>query len=160
VWIMGQCDDIRDRLWDLVDGDLPEPQRGEVEGHLAVCENCRRELALRRRLWGLLEADTVPEPPDLTQRILNRVAAVNRQRTHARWLRWGHVAAVAACLAIALSLILVLRPTHQAVAPPSFEPAYLETQLVDVQRLSDIELLYFSDLIESVVGEELPGDEI
>jgi len=152
------CDDFQERLWDLLDGDLDEAERAEMEAHLASCEACRGEMEVRRRVWALLGLDVVPEGRDLTQRILNRVTAETRRRTHRHRLRWASVAA-AACLALAVTLTLLLWP-RDTTQPFDPEPAYLEAQLVSLEQVSDIELLYFADFLDNfVVGGE-PNDAL
>jgi anti-sigma factor RsiW len=146
------CQDVRDRLWDLLDGDLVGAARADVEAHLATCQACRREAAVRRRLWEALGLDAVPESPDLTQRILNRVAGERLRSAHRRRVRWMAVAA-AACLVIGLTLTLALWPPSAAEPVPLPQP-YLETQLVSLDQVSDIELLLYSDFLEPFVVEE------
>jgi len=150
------CQDVRRRLWALIDGDLDEADRAEMETHLTGCEACRREMAVRRRVWAALDLDAVPPGRDLTQRVLNRVALASRRRVRRRRLAWGGVAA-AACLVLAVTLSLLLAP-HEPTEP--FDPGtpYLETQLVVLDEVSDIELLYFADVLETFVnGDEPPN---
>lgn len=156
-----QCEDIRSRLWDLVDGALDESARAEMEAHLASCEACRRALAERRRVWDALDLDTVPAAPDLTQRILNRAMSAPRRRIVGSWIRWAGAAAAVALLAVGLTLLL--RPAPDAPPAPVIAelPApYIETELVSVEAVTDIELLMYGDLIEApietLVEKEIP----
>ena len=53
------CDDVRDRLDDYVDGELAQAERTVVAGHLSDCSACREQ---ERRLRGLLaKAAALPE---------------------------------------------------------------------------------------------------
>lgn len=64
-----------------IDGRLDPARHTHVEHHLATCPACRRELALLecvRTVAG--ENDLIAEPADLTQRVLDRVAAHEAQR--------------------------------------------------------------------------------
>jgi len=150
------CRNVRKRLWDLLDGDLDRAERTETEAHLASCEACRFEMEVRRRVWAALGLDAVPESRDLSQPILNRVAAETPRRAHRRWLRWGGVAA-AACLVLAATLALVLWPpgTTERFYPPQ---PYLEAQLVSLDQVSDIELLYFADFLSTFVNGDEPNN--
>ena len=150
------CRNVRKRLWDLLDGDLDRGERAETEAHLASCEACRFEMEVRRRVWAALGLDAVPESRDLSKPILNRVAAETRRRTHRRWLRWGSVAA-AACLGLALALPLLLRPRSTTERFYPSQP-YLETQLVILDQVSDIELLYFADFLSTFVNGDEPNN--
>jgi anti-sigma factor RsiW len=44
------CETIVRRLWDYVDGRLPNAQREEVEAHLAACALCPPHFAFAQRL--------------------------------------------------------------------------------------------------------------
>lgn len=153
------CADIRKDLWALVDGDLDEARRRAVEAHCAACPACARELDLRRRVWLALDCDAVPAPRDLTQRILN-AAALERPAARRRLgLRW--IAAAAA--AILLALLIALRPQPQE--PPgspavAAEQTYLETELVSLEHVSDIELLVYADYLETLVDGDPTWDGV
>lgn len=76
---MGSCAGNRKRLNALIDGELPERSRCEVERHLLECSACRREFDELRGLAPLLEKDEVPPvPAGLSARIL--AEATFRQR--------------------------------------------------------------------------------
>jgi len=47
------CDDVRDRLDELREGGLGEPEASRIRGHLASCGSCRAELESSDRLAGL-----------------------------------------------------------------------------------------------------------
>ncbi len=78
------CEQFRDRMSDVLDGQLPDPEVKAWEAHRATCPTCAA-------LWEaigvvdawLREAPPVLPPPDLSPRILRRV------RWQARWERWG-----------------------------------------------------------------------
>ena len=57
------CPEVHDKLYDLLFDLLDEPERREVEAHLAACPACRaaRDAASRER--DLLQRWTVPPPP-------------------------------------------------------------------------------------------------
>lgn len=47
----------------LLNDQLSEEERVEVEAHLAGCESCRQELSTTQHLWALMETVPAPEPP-------------------------------------------------------------------------------------------------
>ena len=160
-----KCSDIRNLLWDLIDGGLERRTQAEVEAHLAGCEACRRERELRGRVWDVLLLDEVPQHPDLTQRILNRATVRRRPVLRSRWVRWSAVAAAAACLVLGVALFLRQQPRTDDV-PRDGTPIvqvtepytpYLEEQLVHIDAVSDLELLLYADFLEDLNGEPLAG---
>lgn len=44
------CDVAARRLWDYIDGRLPDPSRAELDAHLAVCAACATHVAFARAL--------------------------------------------------------------------------------------------------------------
>ena len=73
-----KCAEALDRLDDLADGVLPEPERRALEDHLASCDACREE---ERRLRAILAAaralprEKTP-PRDLWPEIAQAIGAV------------------------------------------------------------------------------------
>jgi anti-sigma factor RsiW len=93
-----------------IDGRLDPSRHTRVERHLAACPACRRELALLERVRTVAgESDLIAEPADLTQRVLDRVAAYEAQRAaHAQdWLA-GAAARAANWRTVALALIVLV----------------------------------------------------
>lgn len=85
------CDDIRARMDDYLDGQLPPAERAAVAAHLAGCATCRQEADA---LDGLLrEARTLPRsltPPrelwtGIEQRLAPAPAAFRRPRGLPAW---------------------------------------------------------------------------
>jgi anti-sigma factor RsiW len=103
-------DELVTQLVAYLDGELPPPERREVEQRLAQDEHYRRTLRQLQHSWDLLDELPKAETNDaFTQTTLDMVAVnvkqdveqttavqVNRRRT-AQWLGLG--GAVAACLA-------------------------------------------------------------
>jgi len=70
------CNQARDRLGELLDGELPPPLRDEVERHVEGCPACRRELqALRALAAALRPAPKASLPPGLWAAIERRLEA-------------------------------------------------------------------------------------
>jgi anti-sigma factor RsiW len=103
------CGEIQDRLPSRAAGRLAEASAGEVDQHLARCEECRE--AFETVQW--LRATTPEVPPRLESRILAavRVAAdpvVSRPPPRGGLnsrLRWGWAAAAVLALAVGLPLV-------------------------------------------------------
>lgn len=69
-----RCDEIRKRLSEYLDGELPPDGKRSVEEHLAGCEGCRRELSeLELTLGHLRSLPEVEPPPFYTQSVMRRV---------------------------------------------------------------------------------------
>lgn len=154
------CRDIRARLDDFVDGELPKRQRETVQRHLTDCSACRREeeelrslLAAARRLPGLA--------PDLD--LWNGIEArLHSERWTARLGRLGPprrlvqplLMAAAVVALVALSIPLV----RQQLAPPGGPVAAAPAQdeigdtaaLAELARLEDGTLTPRRDLLEAI----------
>jgi anti-sigma factor RsiW len=87
---------VDDELTSLLDGALDPARRGEVEGHLAGCAQCRRERDLLAGALATLAALPPPAPPrpGFEQRFYARLAREAPrprsllERLGARPLRW------------------------------------------------------------------------
>ena len=155
-----------DLLAAYADEELAEESRREVEGHLAGCELCRRELRTQVALRGRLIAERPSEPsPAVTPRLLAHLRAITGMHAPAglassakiswserlralraprRVLTWGGW-----LLAASLALVISLRPPRPApqgmsmamgtvkVPPPDADPEPLgRAALEDFQRLT------------------------
>jgi anti-sigma factor RsiW len=56
------CEHAVRRLWDYLDGRLPDLAREEVEAHLATCELCTSRFAFARKMQHALK-DSVERDP-------------------------------------------------------------------------------------------------
>ena len=69
------CETAVRRLWDFLDGRLPDLARAEVEAHLATCELCPPHFAFARMLRsGLAASAPPPVASDEEARLRERVA--------------------------------------------------------------------------------------
>ncbi len=91
------CRDVG--LDEYLDGELGEAERKAVEGHVASCADCRRELEEMRRLEAVLRAVPAGTPPDAE-------AFLSRVRERLRRPRWGALAAAASVMAAAALLLV------------------------------------------------------
>src|SRR3954452_21943414 len=111
------CEQARERISALVDGELSPGEASELASHLAGCESCTafeaRAQALDRRS-RLLPA---PRMSDLTEQVMTAIQAdvVVRRR---RWWQWqGTRVGLAAVAAVQLMLtvpVLLLGHDHEA----------------------------------------------
>lgn len=58
-----QCGEVKASLLELIEEELPAAQRPELRTHLHGCATCAAEFAAYQDLLGLIQTDTVPEPP-------------------------------------------------------------------------------------------------
>ncbi|GJG86722.1 hypothetical protein tb265_19030 [Gemmatimonadetes bacterium T265] len=80
------CDVAARRLWDYVDGRLPNTPREELEAHLAVCAACPTHVAFARAMRRALAAASPRELPDTRRAALEahvRLALDAAQAEHA-----------------------------------------------------------------------------
>lgn len=102
------CNDVRERLYELVDGSLPASDAHRIEAHLEHCDSCRAE---RDELGDLLERSaalsrTIQPRHDLWPGILDGMAGgrVVRPRFGGGAApgapRWGLLAAAALALVV------------------------------------------------------------
>lgn len=87
-------------------GELDQPSRQRLEGHLSRCEACRRRLVRAhraRRPAPDAGATAIPVPQELRRRI----RAMGRQPRRSRY-RWDAFAAAAAIPAVAALVLIVL----------------------------------------------------
>jgi anti-sigma factor RsiW len=114
------CHDIRMKIGELVDGELPGAVRNSVEEHLASCEACRRELdglkTLTRRLAGQTQ---VTAPAGLWTAVENRLDRRTDSPTRpAPRTRPGVLRFASRALAAAAVLVLVVGFGWLAVSGP------------------------------------------
>jgi hypothetical protein len=111
------CDTVREKLDDYVDGGLPEGQFQEIELHLEGCAACRAEEGLLRSL--LSQAAALPRemtpPHDLWGGIADRMA----QKPKGNWSLKGFFLSPLV-LAAASVLIAVVATRY---TPPGMKPA-------------------------------------
>jgi len=124
-----RCEQVESRLGDYVDGALPAGERREVEAHLRECGACATvagDLARVRQLAGSL--DRLPLPPTAWARIADRagVARAGQDAARRHWYAAWVPLAAAACLVLAVALVVMFRqqPARQAAsAPAAAQPA-------------------------------------
>ncbi len=89
-----RCEKARRLINPMLDGDLDEQHRRDMEAHVASCPACRSELEGLRRSVRLLETlPVLSPPPGLASRVMARVLERNRAAAMAGSSPWGWIAA-------------------------------------------------------------------
>lgn len=110
-----ECRDAKEKITAYLDGELDEDMRRAVREHLEKCPDCASEARSMEAAWALMDAATVPEPPDdLPPRIVARATGGSRSPAPAGTVRRGKLfawptsalAAVAATVGIFLGVLL------------------------------------------------------
>jgi hypothetical protein len=118
------CENVRERLDDYVDGELPSPELHEVELHLSSCASCREEERALRSL--LAQAAALPKavrpPRELWPGIAAQIEGGRRVLGFPpRAAFWGTLAAAAALIVG----FVILRPGPPAAPGASPSPAFI-----------------------------------
>lgn len=61
---MISCADAVERLWEYLDGALPDENRTAIEEHLSFCRRCCGEAEFAEELRGFLAREAGEEIPD------------------------------------------------------------------------------------------------
>lgn len=122
---MTECDNYREMISQMLDGELSEPQKTELMTHLAVCEDCARLYDAFAFVSSSIDEGAEP-PASLRANVMNTITAGSAQPVSARKRRavFPRLAALAACLAIvvfAAAKTDLLHPIFRAAAPQSLE---------------------------------------
>jgi anti-sigma factor RsiW len=125
-----RCQRARKWMTAAVDGELSPRRRRALDGHLAACAACRRELAVTERMLTALEGLPMEAAVSarLEQATLRRVrlaAADEAERAPAsRWRRWLPLPAFALATAAVLVLAIgIVRRTGEVPGAPAVRPA-------------------------------------
>ncbi len=99
------CEDIRELMFDYIDGAPSDSDAAAFEAHIAECEACRRELAERREMLALVKASAAAAPSALYGRVMAEVEKTPQDKKiltpRLRVKPWmGSLAAVAAAVMI------------------------------------------------------------
>ena len=125
-----RCQRAQKWMTAAVDGELSPRRRRALDGHLAACAACRRELAVTERMLTALEGLPMEAAVSarLEQATLRRVrlaAADEAERAPAsRWTRWLPLPAFALATAAVLVLAIgIVRRTGEVPGAPAVRPA-------------------------------------
>lgn len=75
---MVDCQHVMKRLWEYVDGELPEDQAADLREHLAVCARCNPQYRFQLAFLALVvRATPATGPrPDFRRRLMTALASV------------------------------------------------------------------------------------
>ncbi|MCZ6692110.1 MAG: zf-HC2 domain-containing protein [Planctomycetota bacterium] len=151
------CSEVLEQLEPYLDGELTSEVRGQVEAHLAGCENCSKVLEEKKLTWNALDAYTVPESPSVgASKIIH--AARSRER-RVGWVRLGF--GIAAALLIMLAVWQTFGTGIDAdLSPEERQEIVTNWDLLDnLEILESLEVIENMDLLESDLPEILNGSE-
>lgn len=106
-----ECEDIRESLSPLIDGELSERRRKIVSAHLLSCDECSELAGRFFAAKGVVQRDhpRAEVPSGFMGRLQDRIDAVEGVRTRVRRPgRARRITAIAAAGAIAVSLAIIL----------------------------------------------------
>lgn len=126
------CDDARELITALVDGELSQEERRSIEGHLNDCPKCeliyRREQALKQEIRRASAA--LNTPARLKEKILSDLRGLQHEnQSHGAWNRWAWFAmplpqrllVTAFVLLLILPTFNLMRPTKQPISLAALE---------------------------------------
>lgn len=70
------CDEIREVMNELVDGEIPEDRRAGIDAHLAACEDCLALVTTLRLTCQIYREEGLAEvPPGVHRRLSEAMAS-------------------------------------------------------------------------------------
>jgi len=74
------CDEVIDRVYEYIDGEMDLGRRHEIKEHLEECAPCLREFGLEEAVKAIVKRScSDPAPPDLRAKVLSNIAAVRTE---------------------------------------------------------------------------------
>lgn len=144
-----------DDLQLLLDGEVPEARRSEIERHLALCPECSRELAALERMRAVIRTARTdpPLPPALADRLTRALdTAVREERPPARPARRLLPVGLAAAAVLLLYMLWPRdRPDFVGAAASDFGAFRAATLALDLATENPIALQSFFDRDEAAV---------
>jgi mycothiol system anti-sigma-R factor len=69
------CGEVLERVYEYLDGEMPEGDVGKIKHHLGECGPCLREFGIEDEIKKLIKRScTDPAPIDLRDRVLAKLA--------------------------------------------------------------------------------------
>lgn len=160
------CKEVRKKLLNYLEGDVSLKDRKEIKKHLRVCRECNKEMENLRRLFEILDKETIPEPGDRFWRELPKRIDIKLNR---RTKRLRKLMAIAASIIIIIGGLLVFRYTHkEGVSYPISESISpidtLSDLIVGVKDKEEIEGIVFKEIapksLDMLESEEIEESDI
>ena len=74
------CDEVLDRVYEYIDGEMDLSRRHEIKEHLEECAPCLREFGLEESVKAIVKRScSDPAPPDLRAKVLSNIAAARTE---------------------------------------------------------------------------------
>ena len=169
---MTDCEKYQELISAMLDGELTDAERAEVEAHVRDCDECRAMYEAFSAVSGAMDAVDVPDT--LHSGIMDKVnAAAKAKKTHGTIVRLRPVLATAACLAVIVGTVFALKgnlggmKNADTAAPAAAEaPMMMMTNTAtaagaDAQKLkgtADGAEVYFTEAAECA-SPEAPAPE-
>jgi ferric-dicitrate binding protein FerR (iron transport regulator) len=115
------CQEVRERLPALIDGELPPGERAEVEAHLGGCEECRAEKHRQEQFTTRVKTSLQDLKPSelFVKGVLERLEdPAKRRREEEATVRRGKLSLIAAVAVLLAALLVALLHSLLRGAPP------------------------------------------
>ncbi|MGD9498194.1 MAG: zf-HC2 domain-containing protein [Armatimonadota bacterium] len=120
------CDECRDRLTELLEGELTPGVHSAMQSHLAACPACARALAEMRAVVAVVHELPEVEPPAEVREALRRIPDLAAPVRPLIWRRVSYAAASLAAAAVAFAVIWTgmahYRPDGTGAVAPAAPP--------------------------------------
>ena len=74
------CDEVLDRVYEYIDGELDASRRHEVKEHLGECGPCLQKFGLEEAVKAIVKRScSDPAPPDLRAKVLSHIEAARSE---------------------------------------------------------------------------------
>lgn len=153
------CRAVSPRLFQYLDGELPEEQRASLEQHVVVCADCQHDLELERAFREIYVLPLRPDPaPEAVRERASRLLAARSRWPSSQWpWRWLTRAPRAALAATAAAIVLAGAATTIVTTW-----AKREASAASLLRLADASVEQHQKLARGVLPFDIarlsPGD--
>ena len=74
------CEDVLDRVYEFIDGEIDGQRRHEIKEHLEECSPCLQKFGLEETVKAIVKRScSDPAPPDLRAKVLSHIAAARTE---------------------------------------------------------------------------------
>lgn len=158
------CKRVREKLLDYLEGEVPSQKRKEIKAHLKECSRCNEEVKKLKRLFKLLDEETIFEPGeafwrDFPKRVYGR--AKRRRR-----VPYIPILAAASLLILISGLLLWRGYIHrepQLISEPLFPADTLLELMIVAKNREEIEELILQEMAPktfNLLEEEIEESDI
>lgn len=107
---MASCEHYEQQISALLDGELPDSEREELEAHLRTCEACAAVYTEFQNLSKTMKETVGAPPADLIHNVMTQITAEATDATSVQEARrkrrsWRGLAAMAACFALIAGVV-------------------------------------------------------